>query len=134
MANSIATARAFRRLEAELCEQGISLTSGVGTGGGGSVRGCTRGDGLSTWSRVYYRGNCQCGEGADAADCPWGRGPAAKEPSAVGLPGMVADLLADCRWDSVKRQGRVGETDGDTVLCDCATREEGIAECGVHRG
>ena len=48
----------------------------------------------------------------------------------MGLPGMAAD----CRWDSVKRQGRVGVTDGDTVLCDCSVREEGIAECGVHRG
>ena len=48
----------------------------------------------------------------------------------MGLPGMAAD----CRWDSVKRQGRGGVTDGDTVLCDCAVREEGIAECGVHRG
>ena len=98
--------------------------------GGGSVSGGTRGDGLSAWPRVYCRGNCQCGEGADAADCPRGRGPAAKEPSAVGLPGMAAD----CRWDSVKRQGRVGVTDGDTVLCNCSVREEGIAECGVHRG
>ena len=33
LANSVATARAFRRLEAELREQGIRLASGVGTGG-----------------------------------------------------------------------------------------------------